>query len=56
MLAVRQKGRTGEQKGIPQRDFAAAKAGEHKAFPGVVLDDEVADEGIMGDGSVERRR
>ncbi len=53
MLAVGQEGSPGKQVRVPQGNFTAGGAGEHKLLPGIVLDDEVADEGVMGNGGGE---
>ncbi len=53
MLAVGQERRAGEQVRVPEWDFAAGGAGQHNLLPCIVLDDEVADKGVMGHGGGE---
>ncbi len=54
MLAIGQEGRPGEQIGVPQREITLAEAGEDEILPGEVLDDQVADEGVMGRNNAGR--
>ena len=50
MLAGGQEGRAGKEIGVPERDFAGEEAVDKEAFPGVIFDDQVGEQGVLGHG------
>ena len=48
VLGVSEKRHAGEKVGIPERELARLQAGPHEAFPGVVLQDEIAEQLVVG--------
>ncbi len=52
MLAGCQEGGSGEDGAVPEGDFSVLDALPNKAFPGVILEDHIAQQGIVGNFGV----
>ncbi len=56
MLTVGQKRRSSKQVRVPERNLTVAKTIRDKPLPGVILNDEVADQAVVGEECVEFAR